>query len=40
MSEIVLSDVWGAVAGSALLIGSAIGNYVHLPRRAIVARFY
>jgi ZIP family zinc transporter len=32
-----MSLVWGAVAGSALLIGAAIGYYAHLPTRAIAA---
>lgn len=35
MSAVVMSAVWGAVAGSALLIGAAIGYYAKLPHRVI-----
>jgi len=31
------SFVWGAVAGSALLIGAAIGYYARVPQRAVAA---
>lgn len=33
----VLAGVWGFVAGAALLIGAAVGYYVHVPQRVIAA---
>ncbi|MBA3883601.1 MAG: ZIP family zinc transporter [Chthoniobacterales bacterium] len=35
--QMLLAGFWGLVAGSALLIGAAIGFFLHVPQRAIAA---
>jgi ZIP family zinc transporter len=37
MPHSVLAGLWGLLAGSALLVGAAIGYFVHLPQRLIAA---
>jgi ZIP family zinc transporter len=37
VSTMLLAGLWGWVAGSALLIGAAIGYFVHVPQRLIAA---
>src|SRR3954467_9525560 len=37
ISPSIMAGVWGMVAGSALLIGAAIGYFVRLPQRFIAA---